>query len=247
MGGVSDIIYWVLALASGIAATAGYGVIALTPAEYKVSRRSFSAAAVFAGLAVILWGAGTEVNGFVRNAVVGVLGGAISCCVVEAVRWTNKREAMSLELSQVKPPLPTALSRVLNVRDFNLTFTTEDDTFFLTGWTGILINTGTEMVKAELRDYRLYVDGIEISKQRSDGAMPRFIGTNSQFNAFVKLSTKFPLSIGKHVALLDISTHYDTLPPSGERYSRVKINYELSIAKTGVTIDLQNIIEQIEN
>jgi hypothetical protein len=54
--GIIEFFYLVAGLLAGLAATAGYGVMSLTPADFTIARRCFWAASLlFAGIGIV-WG-----------------------------------------------------------------------------------------------------------------------------------------------------------------------------------------------
>jgi hypothetical protein len=90
--GVVDIILLFAGIIVGILATAGFGVLSLTPAEFRIARGCFWAAALgLAGIA-ILWGSTTESPLWARLMVTGIIGAVAVAGLTEALRWVQKRE-----------------------------------------------------------------------------------------------------------------------------------------------------------
>lgn len=89
---VSDLLSSTLLAAAGVAATAGYAVVALSPAEFRHSRIAFCVAGAFAGLAIFVWGTTTDVALIPRLMVTTLFGGVILASTTEATRWIARRE-----------------------------------------------------------------------------------------------------------------------------------------------------------
>src|SRR6266436_4069429 len=76
----------------GIFATAGYGVMSLTPPEFAVARRCFWAASLlFAGIGIV-WGITTSESVWIRLPVVCLVAGISIAGLTEALRWVKNRQ-----------------------------------------------------------------------------------------------------------------------------------------------------------
>ncbi len=94
--GIAEILLVVLPLASGIAATAGYGVIALTPAEFRHSKVAFATAGALAATALFIWGITTDVGIGSRIIVTSLFGAVLLPATIEAIRWVSQRQVAQI-------------------------------------------------------------------------------------------------------------------------------------------------------
>jgi hypothetical protein len=91
--GVVDFSYLLGTLLAGILATAGYAVIALTPADFKIAKRCFTAAALIILGIVVMWGGTTPFqNAFARVSIAALIGAGVTVALCETIRWVNSRE-----------------------------------------------------------------------------------------------------------------------------------------------------------
>jgi hypothetical protein len=108
MGGI-EIILLVASIVVGILATAGFTVVALTPAEFRIALRCFWAAALVLGGMAILWGVTTEQPLYRRLLVTAIVGAVAIAGLNEALRWVAKREAEASGSAIIPLPPPLKL------------------------------------------------------------------------------------------------------------------------------------------
>lgn len=92
--GLAEFYYLAATLVAGIAATAGYGVLSLTPAHFQVARRAFwTSALLFASIGIV-WGITTPESAQIRIAAVAIVGALSLVGLTEALRWVKGRESL---------------------------------------------------------------------------------------------------------------------------------------------------------
>jgi hypothetical protein len=93
---VIDLFFLLATVIVGIVATAGYGVLSLHPADFRIAKRCFWAAALGFATIGIVWGATTlEAMWIIRVLVVGLIGGIAAIGLSESLRWVSHRESAS--------------------------------------------------------------------------------------------------------------------------------------------------------
>src|ERR1700730_320904 len=101
--GIIEFFCLVAGVIAGILATAGYGVLSLSPADFRISRRCFWAAGLlFLGIGIV-WGITTVEPAWVRIPAVGVIGLIAAIGLSEGLRWISGRESASLTFPAATP------------------------------------------------------------------------------------------------------------------------------------------------
>jgi hypothetical protein len=101
--GIIEFFYLVAVLIAGILATAGYGMLSLSPADFRNARRCFWASALlFLGIGVV-WGLTTVEPAWVRIPAVGVIGLIAAIGLSEGLRWISGRESASVSAPAITP------------------------------------------------------------------------------------------------------------------------------------------------
>lgn len=103
--GLTEFYYLAATLTAGILATAGYGVLSLTPSDFRVVRCCFwGAALLFASISVV-WGITTSESAWVRIPAVALVGAIAALSLSEELRWVIGRETKTLvQQSAVEAP-----------------------------------------------------------------------------------------------------------------------------------------------
>lgn len=109
---VIGVILMLAALAVGVLITAAYGVIALTPPDFRIARRCFWAATITSCLIGIVWGLTTEHSPVARIAVPVMIAAVAMLGLLRALRWLTLREGQSSRAPKAAQPFPLALDRL---------------------------------------------------------------------------------------------------------------------------------------
>jgi hypothetical protein len=92
--GPSDFVVTLLVFVAGVLATAGYGGVSVTPADFRKARTMFWLSAVAAEGAVILWGFSAVQPLWARVLVVGFAGLLVAVFLTEGLRWLSRRDSL---------------------------------------------------------------------------------------------------------------------------------------------------------
>jgi hypothetical protein len=106
--GPTDLAIAILVVLAGILASAAYGAISVSPADFRKARICFVLATIcIVGVAVV-WGLSTTQPFWVRLIAAGLIGSIASIGLTEALRWVANREAMIIpsDIAAVSPAPP---------------------------------------------------------------------------------------------------------------------------------------------
>ena len=101
--GVPEIILAVLGVVGGFLATAGYGAVSVTPADFKKSRFCFIGAGICLGGFAIVWVLTTVQPPWARIFVTGAIGAVALVGLTEGLRWLDMREDAVAPRADVSP------------------------------------------------------------------------------------------------------------------------------------------------
>jgi hypothetical protein len=94
----------ILVLAAGVFPTAGYGVLSVSPADFRAPRVCFYVSAICVGAALALWSLTTVQPFWARALVTGIVGALMLIGLTEGLRWVTGREnAFTADLMDGSP------------------------------------------------------------------------------------------------------------------------------------------------
>jgi hypothetical protein len=114
--GPTDLAIAILVVLAGILASAAYGAISVSPADFRKARICFVLSAICVVGVAIVWGFTTIQPLWIRLIATGLIGAIAAAGLTEALRWLNRREWAAV----TPPPSPDASNTV--IQDANLTF-----------------------------------------------------------------------------------------------------------------------------